>query len=74
MYSVVIKTTPAGERTDGYEREVENYEIDQIASSPYIRKLVDLVGHYPADDPEKPDPQLRCEYLDATSSGDEESS
>src|SRR4051812_46299691 len=63
-HRVIIKTAPPGEVKDCYEREVENYEIDSIASSPYIRKLVDLIGHDKDGNDIKSRSQPQCMVLE----------
>ena len=43
MSSAAIKTPPTAEIMVVFEREQRNYDLPEIAASPYIRSLIDIV-------------------------------
>ncbi len=45
VYRAVIKTFPIGKPMDQYNRERRTYALPSISQSPYIRTLVDIIGH-----------------------------
>ncbi|KAF4629161.1 hypothetical protein G7Y89_g8984 [Cudoniella acicularis] len=53
----VIKHFPADISSSQYRRELHNYSFESLAKSPYIRSMLDLVGHEdspPADGTQQP--------------------
>ena len=44
--SVALKARPEGTISFQWHRERQTYEVPDIATSPYIRSLVEIIGHF----------------------------